>query len=492
MSVRARVVLAFAIFALPATALVIYGSWSARRRAVLEATYATVVERMESGGRELCEDDPARFRLAPRGRGRGRARDGRRVRDRGGEGPPGLLGPARVVPYDASFRSADRRAPAIDPALRDALESGEDVALGVPSPEGARRGGQVDLAMRMPWDEGPCAVLVVRARLPERLAGQGVLLREIGVALAVLLGALAVALIALGPPLSRLRRLADAVRAGPATSYATPRGVGGGDEIGAVARALEEASARAREQVERLESRDRALTDYVDATTHDLAIPLTVLQGRLAELDARVREAGAIDRAAARATLGPALVECEYLGQLVSNMAAAARFAGGRPFVERHDVDLRALTERVVERHAALARQQGVALEHAVPDAEIVVRGDDLLLERALANLVHNAIRHAARRRERDPDAEAHVAVVLERARGGTFRLGVADDGADADLDRVRRALRGGDERGPTTARARGLGLRIVRAVADAHELEIATERTAEGGLSIALEGRCG
>src|SRR5690606_23197423 len=107
--------------------------------------------------------------------------------------------------------------------------------------------------------------------------------------------------------------------------------VEGSDEIGSVARALDEASVNVREHVARLEDRDRALTSYVDATTHDLAIPLTVIQSRLAELDARVRagerlEAGALDSL---------LHEHEYLGQLISNMAAAARFASGQPRVER-------------------------------------------------------------------------------------------------------------------------------------------------------------
>nr|MDQ3032775.1 ATP-binding protein [Myxococcota bacterium] len=271
----------------------------------------------------------------------------------------------------------------------------------------------------------------------------------------------------------------------PAPSFAIPPGVGGRDEIGAVARALDEASARVREHVDRLEARDRALTSYVDATTHDLAIPLTVLQSRLAELDARLREAAPLEPGA----LGPALAECEYLGQLVSNMAAAARLGSGQPVIERHRVELGALIERVVERHRPLARNQGVVLDHAVPSAPLLVDGDDILLERAISNLVHNAIRHGARKR-RAQGEEGHVAVVLEPLAGTPrFRITIADDGPDADLERVASGLEALPADDSRNARARGLGLRIVRAVIDAHGIDIALARTEEGGLEVKLEG---
>jgi K+-sensing histidine kinase KdpD len=120
-----------------------------------------------------------------------------------------------------------------------------------------------------------------------------------------------------------------------------------------------------------------------------------------------------------------------------------------------------------------------------------MVRGDDILLERALSNLVHNAIRHGAGKR-REAGEEGHVAVVLERLPDGRFRIAIADDGPAADLERVRSGLAGEQEGDARNARARGLGLRIVRAIADAHALEIETERTEEGGLRIVLEGERG
>lgn len=467
MSVRARVALAFAIVALPATALVLWGAWGARREAAREALAAALVARMEEGGgRERCEADPARFSLAA-------GRRGRR--------PGAPMRAGRVLVYDARLEPSAPRTPPLDPHVRDALASGEEL-VEIDTPRGPA------LAVAMPWGEGPCAVLVVPQRGARPALAQQALTRDLGISVLVLGLALGVALIALGPPLARLRRLDLAVRRG-GLAFEVPRGVEGGDEIGSVAHALGEASARIREHVARLEERDRALTSYVDATTHDLAIPLTVMQSRLAELDARVRAGGSLEPGA----LEPLLREHEYLGQLISNMAAAARFASGQPHVEHHPVDLRALVERVASRHAVLARAQGVVLEHAVPEREVVVEGDDILIERALSNLVHNAIRHGASGRASGEDAEGHVAIVLDARGSGRFRVAVADDGTGGDVTRVEEVLLGArpEASRPTdiNARARGLGLRIVRAVADAHGWGIEVGKNEEGGVEIALVG---
>lgn len=464
MSLRARVTIALLVVALPLALLVAYVSARARRDAFLEATYAAVVERMEYGGRELCEADPARFATAAARRARRRP------------GMAALLRGARVYAYDASFRSADPLAPPIEPGLRAGLEGGAPALLG------ASEGGRTDVALQMPWSDGPCAVLLVRARNGALPVRERTVARDVVIAVVVLLGALAAALLALGPPLARLRRLVAAVRGSPAAGYVAPRGVDGHDEIGEVAKALEEASVRVRDHVKALETRDLALRSYVDGTTHDLAIPLTVLQGRLSAAEEAVRAGAVVDPSLLRG----ALAECEYLGQLVANLGAAARLEAAEPAIERRAVDLGALVERVIARHTPVARQHGVSLDHAVPEATVRLLGDELLLERAVSNLVHNAIRHRTARQ----GAEGHVAVVLETpGSGARVRVSVLDDGAPVDDELLERLRAGEDARVTRDARGRGLGLRIVRAVAAAHGLVLSFERAPEGGLLARLEG---
>jgi signal transduction histidine kinase len=179
--------------------------------------------------------------------------------------------------------------------------------------------------------------------------------------------------------------------------------------------------------------------------------------------------------------------EAQFLSQLVGNMAAATRLDTGAPHVERRPVDLVPLVERVAARHVPVARHHHLSLEWAVPEAPVVVIGDDILLERAVSNLVHNAIRHHAPA----PGTEGgRVALLLEAPRQEKrFRICVLDDGTGADDERIARLDRGEDAGPEHRSRGRGLGLRIVRAVAEAHGLTLRFARGEEGGMRASLEG---
>lgn len=291
-----------------------------------------------------------------------------------------------------------------------------------------------------------------------------------------LLISLAGVLIALHSPIKRLKRLAEDVRDSAHEGYNLRTKVDGTDEIGDLARAFNEAATEVRGQIDKLEKRDRALTEYIHGMTHDLAIPLTVLQGRLTQLEADAKASRVPDAD----TVNAAFAECQYLAQLVANLGAAARLDTGDAHVDKREVDLSALVERVVARHKPVAEHRGVTLDFAVPDERVVTVGDDLLLERAISNLVHNAIRHIGR-----PRGEGHVALVLDRTEAG-FSLLVKDDGTQA-TPALAEALRQGRDLQPSSSRGTGLGMRIVRDVARKHGLSLTFDVPAEGGLEARL-----
>ena len=456
MSVRVRVLVALLIVALPAMLVALVLTHRARHDAFVDAIYTTTVDRMEDGGRERCEREPARFQLgAPRPR-RGEGGVGRRTRV-----------------YDADLEPVGPRERRLEAPLREALARGDSVATMT------RGGDDVAIAMRMPWNEGSCSVIVVEARsVPAGLRRPRLLLD-----VAIVLGALALAFVvvffALGPPLRRLSMLARAVRSAPDGGASPPKETLGEDEIGDVAQALSEASARARAFVARLEARDRALTEYVDGTTHDLAIPLTVLQARLSDAEVAQREGRPIDAA----LLASAMAEAQYLTQMVANMGAMARLERGEGAIDARPIELGAIVERTIERFRPAARHQGVTLDFATPGDAVRARGDDILVERLIGNLVHNAIRH-----HRGEKGAGHVAVVLERV-GAQFVLRVLDDGTGVTDELVKQLAAQTDVPDPRRARSPGLGLRIVRSIAAAHGFTTAFARSEAGGLEVTLRG---
>ncbi|MFK7990491.1 MAG: ATP-binding protein [Sandaracinaceae bacterium] len=448
MKLRLRLALTMVVIAVPLVVGLALYALHARRNAMLESVYDTTVERLDASGRDLCVERPRRF-------------EGRRPRARRGR-------PARREAYDASFRPQGASAP-IAPALRAALESGEEVA----AEWGERR---VRIAMRMPW-EGPCAVVVVTRPLDAGF-GRGGFLRALAYSGVVALLVVLAALIALGPVVRRIRRLTRSVRSQKQDGYASDVEVRGKDEIAELARAFNEASAEIRARLTEVSDRDRALTEFLSSTTHDVMIPLTVLSGHLSDLSDSVEEGGAVDGAKVRG----ALEEAHYLTSLIRNLSAAARLDAGEPMLRRHAFDLREVVERVVARHRPIARPASVSLDYAVPEGPLSVKADSTLVEQALGNLVSNAIKYN--------DEGGHVAVILER-RGGGFSLRVLDDGPgipEDELARVEeRRFRGGAarQRQPTGL---GLGLHIVRDVADKHGWRLTFESPEAGGLSVSLE----
>ena len=231
-------------------------------------------------------------------------------------------------------------------------------------------------------------------------------------------------------------------------------------------------------QMDALAQRDATLTAFVANTTHDVMIPLTVLQGHLVGLRRRLED-GSTEQELAEL----ALEESDYLGALMQNLGAAARLDARDQPLELGPVDLGALVERVMTRHAPIAAQKGVQIDHAVPPTPLRARGDLTLLERLVGNLVHNAVRY---NRE-----GGHVAVVLEATEGG-FTLRVLDDGPGVTPEELPRL---GERRFRSeAARTRqpggsGLGLAIARDVAERHGFALRFEANAPQGLAAILSG---
>jgi len=384
--------------------------------------------------------------------------------------------PTELWAYDPTFASANPEAPALPAELVAALEGGAERAGAAWRADGTE-GRQV--AVRMPWMEGPCAVVLARRPFGPLPASTRLLLYG---AVAVAVGLLLALVLAAGPLVRRIRRLTRDVRAAAAARYAHDVAVKGDDELAGLAAAFNEAGAAVRTHVQDLERRETTLRDFVSNTTHDVMIPLTVLQGHLDALRRQVRAGDGADPERVRA----GMEEAHYVACLVQNLAAAAKLEAGDVHLELRPVDLAGLVERVAARHRPVAAEREIAVEVSMPPVPVVVKGDETLLEQALGNVVHNAIRYGRR--------GGHVGVLLETSRGDPphFSVRIVDDGPgvpDEELPRLtERAWRGRRARTRAPAGA-GLGLAIAGDVARRHGITLTVSRSSFGGLEVAFEG---
>lgn len=497
MSLRTRLVATLVALSIP---LIAGSSWlqgrlDARDHARWLIEFATA--RMLDGGREACEADPVRFPplRTPRSRGGGPGLrpDGPGGPPRGerpGPGPGGRpdsgyrpgpnlgsdLGPGsgpgpevELFAYDPEFRSANPRAPEFPASLEQSLRTGARSASELVKSDNRRH---VRVAVRMDWETGPCAILLAWRPGPGPRVSPG---QWVTVA-SVTLGLLAATFLAAGPLVARLRRLTEEVLAASESGYAHQVTATGNDELTDLAHAFNRAGEEVREQITTVESRERALREFVADTTHDVMTPMTVLHGHL---DALRRTEG-VDPA----VLGDALEEVHYMASLVSNLAASAKLVAGARAPERNPVDLHALVERVVARHAPIAREKGIELNHGLCPEPLSTLGDVTLIQQAASNLVHNAVRYGR--------PGGHVAVLLERDGPGRFAIRVVDDGpgvAPEELESILARSGRSDEARSRHPEGQGLGLPIVQQVVTQHGFELELRTAPDGGLEAVIRG---
>jgi two-component system, OmpR family, sensor histidine kinase MprB len=273
------------------------------------------------------------------------------------------------------------------------------------------------------------------------------LIGGIGIAVAAGLAA-AVATEALRP----IRRLTQAAETVAATGNLGERvNVAGSDELGRLATRFNGMLAALEESV----GRQRRL---VADASHELRTPLTAARTNV-DL---VRE-GKLPDAEVRPALDEASVELDSLTSLVSDLVELAR--GEERKLRLEDVALDDLVSSAVER--AKARAPGATFVMSL--APVHVRVDPVLVERAVGNLLDNAVKYSP------PGAPIEVSVREGEVVVADHGPGIAEEDLPRIFDRFYRAA---------AARAKpgaGLGLAIVREAAEAHGGAATAESNAGG-----------
>ena len=223
---------------------------------------------------------------------------------------------------------------------------------------------------------------------------------------------------------------------------------------------------RIRGQVGALRRADDQRRELVTNISHDLRTPLAALQGYLETLQIRREALSAAEQAD---YLTAARQHGERLDRLIAQLFELSTLDAEAP-PRFESFPLQDLAHDVVQKFAFPAREKGVSLEVAGSTDLPFVSGDLGLIERALTNLIDNAIRHT-------PEGGT-VTLRLEPAEGPAVRVSVTDTGEGIRSDALPRIF----ERFyqvPSAERSRGvsgLGLAIVKRILELHGTTISVE----------------
>ena len=224
--------------------------------------------------------------------------------------------------------------------------------------------------------------------------------------------------------------------------------------------------------LDRLQAAMEAQRRFVANASHELRSPLTVIRTEadvaLADPEADVAELRRMGETVLEAT--------DRTEALLDGLMVLARSQRG--LVQRRPADLAVAARRAAHDAAGAARKAGVRLDVQAQEAPVV--GDDPLLARLVGNLVDNAVRYN--------DAGGRIEVATGRV-NGTAHVRVANTGPRVPADAVDRLTQPFERLGRSAdGHGAGLGLSIVRAVAEAHGGTVTIAAPTAGGLDVTVE----
>jgi two-component system, OmpR family, heavy metal sensor histidine kinase CusS len=222
--------------------------------------------------------------------------------------------------------------------------------------------------------------------------------------------------------------------------------------------------------LKRLDAGVQQLSQFSDDLAHELRAPLTNLMGKAQVTLSRQRPPDEY-----KAVLESNTEELERLARIVSDMLFLAQVSHPAARASFTPVSLADEAQRVMELFALSAEDKQLSLTLS-GDAQ--VRGDRLMIQRALSNLLSNAIRHSPQ--------GAHISLLVE-AYGNNASISVSNPGAGIEAHHLphlfERFYRADSSRARTEG-GTGLGLAIVRSIMILH-LGQAEVRSLPGGFTL-------
>jgi signal transduction histidine kinase len=283
-------------------------------------------------------------------------------------------------------------------------------------------------------------------------------------------------------PLARMTRAAEDMALGRYDHEIEARG---DDEVGRL-------SAAFNMMMREVARSHRTLRDFVANVSHDLRTPLTSIQGfSQAMVDGALRTPD--DYAEAGRVINE---EAERMRRLVEDLLELSKIESGQVRLDLGPCELEALAHQAAERAERRAEDQGVEMALAIDEAPLV-RADGRWVERAVDNVLDNALKHTPAGGKMTiatgtmtVPTGARVMSPVGRRTGGYGYIAVHNTGSfipPGDQPRVFERFYQLDKARSTAGTGSGLGLAIAQEIVQAHGGWIHVQSSRAGGTEFAI-----
>nr|WP_154134912.1 heavy metal sensor histidine kinase [Herbaspirillum sp. CAH-3] len=226
-------------------------------------------------------------------------------------------------------------------------------------------------------------------------------------------------------------------------------------------------AAKLNAMLERLQQDFHRITNFSTDIAHELRTPITNL---LTQTDVVLTQQRTNE--AYRDTLSSNAEELQRLARTISDMLFLAQTENGISLPSYEPLKLQDEITELLDFYDALAEEKGVNLQLT---GDAIVRGDRLMVRRALSNLISNAMRYTP--------AAGSIAVSIARSEGDVL-VAVENDGPEIPEEHLPhlfdRFYRADKSRTKLDTDSAGLGLSITQAIMRAHQGNV-TVRSSQG-----------
>jgi signal transduction histidine kinase len=248
------------------------------------------------------------------------------------------------------------------------------------------------------------------------------------------------------------------------------------DEIDSLGRHYNKMAERIREQLDDLNKHDHLRRELVANVSHDLRTPLAALHGYIETLKLK---SDTFDEATRTEYLDTALKHSRRLTRLVEELFELAKLDASETRLHCEPFSLAELVQDIIQKLSLTAKNSRINLTMQVADGLPFVMADIALIERALENLVANALRHTP--------AEGEITVTLSLLGiddKNDVEIAVQDNGKgipESDLAHIFDRFYRGHNKERSDHHA-GLGLAIAQHIVQLHGSDIVVFSTDGAG----------
>jgi len=241
------------------------------------------------------------------------------------------------------------------------------------------------------------------------------------------------------------------------------------DEVGRLAKSLNHMSLQLKDKIETLQRLDKSRKEFVSNVSHELRIPLTVIQSfSEAILDGLVKTGEERND-----YLTNILNESKRLKRLVNDLLDLGTLEAGNFFApnERESVYISKLVHFTVNNFKSLAKEKTIDLKVIPHTKEITTCGYVDRLKQVMTNLVGNAIAYTP--------IDGTIQIKWGEAREDRVFISITDNGSGipkAELKKIWERFYKVDKSRSRSEQGSGLGLAIAKKIVELHGGEITVE----------------